>query len=70
MSEAAPRLNKFYRLRQVEEYAGLKRTAIDEMVKAGEFPRPIPLNDSGRAVGWLECELIEWQLSRIAKRRG
>jgi predicted DNA-binding transcriptional regulator AlpA len=61
-------LNRLFRLKEVEQFAGLKRTAIDELVKAGHFPKPIPLSDSGRAVAWLEHELIDWQNSRIKKR--
>jgi predicted DNA-binding transcriptional regulator AlpA len=44
-------LNRLFRLKEVEQFAGLKRTAIDELVKAGHFPKPIPLSDSGRAAG-------------------
>ncbi len=62
-------LNRLYRLKDVEQFAGLKRSQISELVKAGEFPRPIQLSNGGRAVAWIERELIEWQSSRIAARR-
>jgi predicted DNA-binding transcriptional regulator AlpA len=26
------------------------------------------LNDAGRAKGWLESEIVQWQQQRIAKR--
>ena len=61
-------LNRLYRLKDVEQFAGLKRTQISELMKAGEFPKPISLSDSGRAVAWLEHELIAWQTARIAAR--
>ena len=61
-------LNRMYRLRAVEEFAGLKRTQIGELIKAGEFPRPVPLSDRGRAVAWLEHELLAWQSQRVARR--
>ena len=61
-------LNRLYRLKDVEQFAGLKRTQISELMKAGAFPRPVPLSDAGRAVAWLEHELIAWQNSRIAAR--
>lgn len=67
---AEPVLNRLYRLKDVEHFAGLKRTQIAELVKAGVFPKPVPLSDSGRAVAWLEHELIAWQTSRIAARNG
>jgi prophage regulatory protein len=57
-----------YRLRDLPQFVGLRRTQIGELVKAGNFPRPIPLSDSGRAVAWLEQDLIAWQNSRIAVR--
>jgi prophage regulatory protein len=60
--------NKFLRLADVERVVGLKRTKIAELIAAGEFPKPIPLSDKGRAVGWLERELMEWQAKRIAAR--
>lgn len=50
------------------DFVGLRRTVIDAMVAAGTFPAPIQLNDSGRAVGWIEREVLEWQRSRIADR--
>lgn len=61
-------LNRLFRLKDVEQFAGLKRTQIAELIKAGEFPKPISLSDTGRAVAWLEHELIAWQSARITKR--
>ena len=48
--------------------AGLKRTQISELIKRGEFPRPIKLSDGGRAKAWLEDELLLWQRQRLASR--
>jgi prophage regulatory protein len=62
------RLNKLYRLRDLSQWCGLKRTQIDELIAKGEFPRPIKLSDSGRAIAWLEADLAEWQAKRIAAR--
>jgi prophage regulatory protein len=61
-------LNRLYRLRDLPPFVGLRRTQIAELIKAGEFPKPIPLSDSGRAVAWLESDLIAWQSGRIARR--
>jgi prophage regulatory protein len=61
-------LNRLYRLRELPEFTGLRRTQIGELIKAGEFPTPIKLSESGRAVAWLEADLIAWQASRIAAR--
>lgn len=61
-------LNRLYRLKDVEQFAGLKRSQINELIRSGAFPRPVPLSDGGRAVAWLEHELLAWQTSRIAAR--
>jgi prophage regulatory protein len=62
------RLNRMYRLRELPQFVGLRRTQIGEMIKTGTFPKPIPLSDGGRAVAWLETDLIAWQNARIAVR--
>ena len=62
------KLQKFYRRADLPQFVGLQRTQIDELIKAGEFPRPIPLSDTGRAVAWAEADLVAWQMRRIAKR--
>jgi prophage regulatory protein len=64
------RLSRIIRERDVDAYCGLKRTQRAELVRRGEFPKPIKLSDSGRAKGWLEDELLEWQRQRLAKRDG
>jgi predicted DNA-binding transcriptional regulator AlpA len=61
-------LNRMFRLKDVEQFVGLKRTQIRELMKAGEFPRPVGLSDSGRAIAWLEHELIAWQADRTEAR--
>ena len=62
------RLNRMFRLRDLPQFVGLRRTQIGELIKAGEFPKPVPLSDSGRAIAWLEQDLIAWQNARIAAR--
>ena len=62
------RLNRLIRLSELPLYVGLRRTQIGELIKAGQFPSPIPLSDSGRAVAWLEADIVAWQASRLAKR--
>jgi prophage regulatory protein len=61
-------LNRMIRPRELPQYVGLRRTQIDELRKAGKFPQPVPLNDSGRAIAWLECDLVAWQAARISAR--
>jgi len=62
------RLNRMFRLRDLPEFVRLRRTAIGELIKTGEFPKPILLSDTGRAVAWLEADLLAWQNARIAAR--
>jgi prophage regulatory protein len=57
-----------FRLSDLPQFVGLRRTQIGELIKAGEFPKPISLSDGGRAVAWLEGDLIAWQHARIAAR--
>jgi prophage regulatory protein len=59
---------RIIRKSDLPRFTGLRRTTIDTLIKAGKFPRPIPLAE--RAVGWVESELIAWQQSRIAERDG
>jgi len=61
-------LNRMYRLRDLPQFVGLRRTQISELIKTGEFPKPVPLSNSGRAVAWLEADLIAWQSARITAR--
>ena len=68
MEELKERLNRIVRRRDLRDYTGLGLTAIDELIRKKEFPAPISLSDFGKAVGWLEAEVLAWQLSRLAKR--
>ncbi len=56
------------RLPEVIQFTGLRRTQLLTHVERGDFPAPIKLTSSGRAIGWLEDELIAWRESRIASR--
>jgi len=44
----------------------LKRTAIDKLEKAGDFPRRINL--TGKAVGWIDDEVTDWIQQQAEKR--
>ena len=65
---ASNNLMKLYRWRDLPPFVGLRKTAIEELIKAGQFPEPVPLSDTGRAVAWLECDLVAWQAARIEAR--
>lgn len=59
-------LQRIVRKKDLPEFVGLKRTAVDDAIKAGTFPRPIRLGP--RAVGWTELDIAAWQAERIAER--
>lgn len=58
---------KILRRKDVESLTGMKRTAILDRVKKGEFPKPINLGNE-LTIGWLESEVHDWIRSRIALR--
>lgn len=68
LKQEAARLQRLIRLTELPLYVGIKRTVIGELIARGEFPKPVPITDSGRAFAWLESDIIAWQNSRIAKR--
>jgi predicted DNA-binding transcriptional regulator AlpA len=68
LAASPPVLSRIFRKHELTSFVGVSRTAIEEMIASGEFPRPIRLNDHGRILGWLESELIEWQQKRKALR--
>jgi prophage regulatory protein len=67
MPQTLRELQKILRRPEVERVTGLPCSSIYEQMAAGTFPKPIPLG-GGRAVGWLEAEIIDWQKKRIADR--
>jgi prophage regulatory protein len=62
-------VERFLRREAVEQLTGLKRSTIYDLVGKGEFPRPVKITCGGRAVGWLESEIAEYQRALIAKAR-
>jgi prophage regulatory protein len=56
----------YHRLPAVKKITGLARTTIYELIKAGEFPKPIPI--SRRGVAWSEIEIVDWQEKQKAIR--
>ncbi len=51
------------RRKQVEARTRLARSTIYHHIKAGTFPRSIPLGP--RAVGWLESDVNNWIAERV-----
>lgn len=59
---------KILRLPEVIERSGYGRTQLDEKMEKKEFPPFLKLSNAGRAKGWLEDEVAEWQMWRKAVR--
>ncbi|GAA3716974.1 AlpA family transcriptional regulator [Oceanisphaera sediminis] len=59
---------RFLRLKDVIDKTGLSRSTIYRQIAEGCFPKGIPLG--GKATGWLESEIEDWMLERLAKRNG
>ncbi len=55
------------RLPQVKQRTGLSRSTIYELIKRGQFKKPISLG--ARAVGWLESDVSEFIAGRVAASR-
>ena len=59
-------LLKIVRWPELEVMTNRSRTAIQNDINSGRFPKPIPLG--GRAKGWLIEELEAWISARAAER--
>lgn len=57
---------QIWRLKKVMAQTGLGRSSIYNFIKAGIFPKPVPLG--GRTVGWLASEVEEWIKGCVRER--
>lgn len=55
--------NRIIRLKEVLHLTSLSRTSIYERMKAGTFPKSVPLG--GRAIGWSEKAVLSWIASKL-----
>ena len=55
-----------YRERELQSVTSLSRKAREDAMRAGTFPRPLPL--SVKARGWLVSEIEAWIEQRKAAR--
>lgn len=62
-TQDSPRL---LRLPEVMQRTGLTRSAVYRQEAGGTFPRRVSISDSSRA--WLEAEVEEWIIDRLAAR--
>lgn len=59
---------RLLRLNEVMVKVGLSRSSIYRRMENNEFPRSISLG--GRSKGWIDSEVDEWIMQRIADQRG
>ena len=59
----APRL---IRRTEVQKMTGLGASSIYQLVRDGDFPKPVQLSE--RRVAWIESEVAQWVSDRIAGR--
>lgn len=43
---------------ETRKIIGLKPTAIDDAIRDGTLPQPVPLTADGKAKGWIGTQLI------------
>jgi prophage regulatory protein len=58
---------KIIKLIKVKDKTSLSRSTLYRLMGEGRFPKPINLC-GGRSVGWLESEIDNFLLERVAKR--
>lgn len=51
------------------KYFGFKITALNKKIQEGEIPAPVPLSDTGRAMGWFGHQVISHQQKLLAAAR-
>lgn len=59
---------KFLKLKEVMEMTAMSRSNVYKMMNEGRFPQSVSLG--ARAVAWVESEVQDWILERIAQRDG
>lgn len=59
---------RFLRRPEVSRLTGIQRTTVYKLEAEGLFPKRVSLG--GRAVAWIESEVIAWMTARVAARDG
>ncbi len=64
MSEIFSNSPTLLRRRGIESITGLSRSTIYELIKKGQFPKPIKLTE--RAVAWSRADVLAWVEMKLA----
>jgi len=54
------------RLKDVMTKTGLSRSSVYKYIAEGKFPKPVHLGE--RTVAWVESEIEEWLMTKLAER--
>jgi prophage regulatory protein len=65
MTDTTPSL-RILRAPAVVSLTGIHLSALNRLMAAKQFPRPVKL--TGKAIGWVEGEVIAWIEGRVAMR--
>lgn len=57
---------KLLRKKPTLEQTGLTHSSLYELIKKGQFPKPVKLSE--KSVAWVESEIQEWIQNRIELR--
>ncbi len=57
---------RLIKLKEVMDCTGLARSTIYKYISEQAFPKPVPLGE--RAVAWVESEIQDWILEKVALR--
>lgn len=57
---------RLIRLKEVMDLTGLSRASVYKFMAKNTFPKSVSLGD--RAVAWVEQEVADWVLDKIAER--
>ncbi|WP_028867888.1 AlpA family transcriptional regulator [Psychromonas arctica] len=57
---------RLMKLKEVMNNTGLSRSSVYKYISEGHFPKPVPTGE--RSVAWLDSEIDDWILERVAQR--
>lgn len=57
---------RIIKLPEVMNRAGIRRSTVYKLIAKDQFPKPVSQGE--RSVGWVESEVDQWIMQRIADR--
>lgn len=56
----------FMRIKQVAETTGLSKSSVYDLIKNGDFPRPVKISE--HRSGWVKAEVDAWSRKLVEER--